>query len=357
MNFALHAAKYGQVLLITKKKLKDSASWHAQGGIAAVLDPKDSLQNHINDTLKAGHYKNKKSAVEKLIKGAPKAIAHLESLGVKFDTTPRKEGCHSHRRIRSVADHTGKTVIQALIKAASKEPNIKILENTRALKLLKSKGKIIGITTTGEQKIYAKAVILATGGIGQKFPKTTNPKTSTGDGIDLAQEAGAKLMDMDCVQFHPTVLSSPDKPPFMISESLRGEGAKIVDENGKRFINELEPRDIICEAMNKKIAQGHSIYLDITHKNPDWIRKQFPYIEKTLKKHGFDLTTNRIPIAPAAHYLCGGIATDLSGRTSLPGLYAYGEVARTGAHGHNRLASNSLLECLVFTMDVPKELQ
>lgn len=345
------------MILVTKKRLQDSASWHAQGGIAAVLDPKDSFESHIEDTLRAGHHKNKKSAVEKLVKEAPAVIKHLESLGVKFDRDLRKEGCHSYRRIVHIADHTGKTIIQALIRAVKKEKNIKILENTQALKLLKQKGKIIGITLSDEQKIYAKATVLTTGGIGQKFPHTTNPKVSTGDGIDMAKKAGAKLMDMEYMQFHPTVLNAPGKPKFMLSESLRGEGARIVTENGKRFVDELAPRDIICAAVNKKIEQEHKIYLDITHKKPDWIKKHFPYITKTLKKHGFNLAKDRIPIAPAAHYLCGGIATDLQGRTSLPGLYAYGEVARTGAHGRNRLASNSLLEGLVFTMEIPKELQ
>jgi len=368
LNFALSASKYGNVLLITKKRLIDSATAKAQGGIAAVLDPNDSFASHIKDTLVAGHFKNKKSAVEYLVKNAPRAIARLESLGMKFDKKARREGGHSFFRVAHAGDNTGAIVEKTLIKAVSKNPDIEIREHTKAIKIIKKNGQAIGIIAHDEQKnctyeIRAKAVILATGGIGQKFKNTTNPKISEGDGIDMASSAGASLKDMQYIQFHPTVLFAPKKPRFLLTETLRGEGAKIINENHEQFLKkyhplaELAPRDIICNAMWKEEKKGHHFFLDFTHKDSKKTKKDFPYIYKNLKKYGFDLTKDSIPIAPAQHYLCGGIAVDLSGRTSIPGLYAYGETARTGVHGANRLASNSLLEGLVFTMDIPKELR
>jgi len=346
LNFALNAAKHGSVLLITKEKLSDSATEKAQGGIAAATAPGDSIEKHIQDTLKAGHHKNKLSTVRHIISKGPQTIKYLQNLGVKFDKTLRREGGHSKRRIHHVGDHTGEAIEKALIRAVRKEKNIEIHEHTRAIKLLKSKGKITGATTAGEQVFYAKTTVLTTGGIGQKFPHTTNPPISTGDGIEMAKEAGAKLMDMEHVQFHPTVLSAPGKPTFMLTEALRGEGAKLINEKGERFVDELATRDIVCQAMEKQ----EQVFLDFTHKKPAWTQKNFPLVYKTLKKHSFDLTRDKIPIAPAAHFLCGGIATDLYGHTSLPGLLAFGETARTGLHGKNRLASNSLLEAIVTTI-------
>jgi len=361
LNFALTASKYGEVLLITKKRLIDSATEKAQGGIATVLDKKDSFESHIKDTLIAGHYKNKKTAVKYIIKKGPEVITHLKKIGVKFDKDLRKEGGHSARRISHVADNTGKAIEITLIKTVKKNRNITIKEHTRAKKIIKKNGKAIGIIAKSEQKnytykIFAKATILATGGIGQKFRFTTNPEISTGDGIDMAKQAGARLADMNYIQFHPTVLNAPKKPKFLLTEALRGEGAKIVNEQRKRFINELLPRDIICTAIEKQMAKGHKVFLDFTHKQSSYTKKAFPYVYKTLKKYGFDLTKDLIPIAPAQHYLCGGIDVDLQGRTSIQGLYAYGETARTGLHGSNRLASNSLLEAIATTMEMPKEL-
>ncbi len=351
LNFALNASKHGQVLLITKKKISDSATEKAQGGIAAATARNDSIEKHIADTLKAGHNRNKKSAVKYIIEHGPQAIAHLKKLGVKFEKTLHREGGHSKRRVHHIGDHTGEAIEKALIRAVRKRPNIEIRENTRAISLIKKNGKIIGVKTE-KYIIHAKATILATGGIGRKFPHTTNPEISTGDGIDMARKAGAKLMDMQYMQFHPTVLNAPGKPSFLLTEALRGEGAYLVNEEGDRFIDELAPRDKVCAAMNRQ----KQVFLDITRKNPVEIRKKFPLVGKTLKKYGFNLTRDKIPVAPAAHYLCGGIATDLQGRTSLPGLYAYGETARTGLHGSNRLASNSLLEAVVTTSIIPKEL-
>ncbi|HAU39410.1 MAG: L-aspartate oxidase, L-aspartate oxidase [Candidatus Peregrinibacteria bacterium GW2011_GWF2_43_17] len=358
LNFALSASKYGKVLVITKKKISDSATEKAQGGIAAVLNKNDSFTSHIKDTLVAGHYKNKKSAVEYIIKKGPAVIAHLKKLGVKFDKDLRREGGHSARRISHVADNTGKAIEDALIKAVKKNPNTEIREYTKALKIIKKNGSAIGIIASDEQKnctyeIRAKAMILATGGIGQKFKSTTNPEISTGDGIDMAKKIGTRLADMNYIQFHPTVLNAPGTPKFLLTEALRGEGAKIVNEKKERFINELLPRDTICKAMEKQIKQGHKIFLDFTHKKASYTKKAFPYVYKNLKKYDFDLTKDLIPIAPAQHYLCGGIAVDLQGRTSIPGLYAYGETARTGLHGANRLASNSLLEAIATTMETP----
>ncbi len=352
LNFALNAAKHGKVLVITKAKISDSATEKAQGGIAAATDPQDSIDSHIEDTLKAGHHKNDKTAVKHIIKRGPQTIEYLTSLGVNFSKDLRREGGHSHRRIHHVGDNTGDAIQQALIKAVKQQKNIEIRENTRAIELIKENGKVIGAqTNTGD--IFANSVILATGGIGQKFAKTTNPKISTGDGIDMAKKAGVKLQDMEFIQFHPTVLNAPGKPSFMLTEALRGEGAHLLNEKEERFVDELLPRDTVCKEMEKQ----KEVFLDITHKEPSWIREHFPYVYKNLLKYGFDLTFDKIPIAPAAHYLCGGIATDLQGRTSLPGLYAYGETARTGIHGSNRLASNSLLEAIALTTEIPQELQ
>ncbi|OIP81960.1 L-aspartate oxidase [Candidatus Peregrinibacteria bacterium CG22_combo_CG10-13_8_21_14_all_44_10] len=362
LNFAITASQYGEVLLITKKKISDSATEMAQGGVAAVTSKKDSVGKHIEDTLKAGHYTNKKSAVKYIIEKGPAVIRHLASIGVNFDKTLHREGGHSERRISHVGDHTGDAIEKALIKQVRKIKNIHILEHTRATKLTKKNGKITGCHAICEQKnctlrIAAKATILATGGIGRKFQATTNPEVSTGDGIDMSKAVGAKLMDMKYIQFHPTALSAPGKPTFLLTEALRGEGARIIDENGARFIDELAPRDIVCSAINKKRNSGHKVFLDFTHKDKAKTKATFSHVYSTLKKYGFDLTKEPIPIEPAAHYLCGGIATDICGRTSLPGLYAYGETARTGLHGANRLASNSLLEAIATTMDMPKELR
>lgn len=357
LNFALNASKKGKVLIVTKKKIIEGATNYAQGGIAAVLDQLDNFQKHKNDTLKAGAYHNNKLAVEYMVKNGPKEIQKLQNIGVNFaENTAHKlelakEGGHSHRRIAFVGDRTGHSIEKSLIKAVRSNPNIEIWEDTFAIDLLTKSGTCFGITILKNNKlqnIYASAVILATGGLGQIYKYTTNPKISTGDGIGMAARAGAKMQDLEFIQFHPTALNAPRKSKFLLSEALRGEGAKLLNHKGERFIDELKPRDIVARAIYEESKKG-PVYLDITHKKPSEIRERFPHIYKELKKRGFDLTKQKIPISPAAHYACGGVKVNLKGETSIRNLYAFGEVACTGVHGANRLASNSLLEAVVFS--------
>ncbi len=361
LNFSLSASKKGKVLIVTKKKIIEGATNYAQGGIAAVLDQLDNFQKHINDTLKAGAYHNNKKAVEYMVTNGPKEIQKLQNIGVNFaeNRTHKlelaKEGGHSHRRIAFVGDRTGHSIEKSLIKAVRSNPNIEIWEDTFAVDLL-GKPPLLGKTCYGItilkkgklHNIYASAVILATGGLGQIYKYTTNPKISTGDGIGMAARAGAKMQDLEFIQFHPTALNVPRKNKFLLSEALRGEGAKLLNHKGERFIDELKPRDIVARAIYQELKSG-PVYLDISHKPANEIRKRFPHIYKELKKRGFDLTRQKIPISPAAHYSCGGVKVNLKGETSIKNLYAFGEVACTGVHGANRLASNSLLEAVVFS--------
>lgn len=351
LNFSLSASKKGKVLIVTKKKIIEAATNYAQGGIAAVLDKLDNFQKHINDTLKAGSYHNNKRAVEYMVKNGPKEIQKLQNIGVHFAESLAKEGGHSHRRIAFVGDRTGHSIEKSLIKAVQSNPNIEIRENTFAIDLLVKSEACYGISILQKgriENIFASAVILATGGLGQIYKHTTNPKISTGDGIAMAHRAGAKMQDLEFIQFHPTALNAPRKNKFLLSEALRGEGAKLLNHKGKRFIDELKPRDIVARAIYGESKKG-PVYLDISHKPSKEVRNRFPHIYKELKKRGFDLTRQKIPISPAAHYACGGVKVNLKGQTSIRNLYAFGEVACTGVHGANRLASNSLLEAVVFS--------
>jgi len=351
LNFSLSASKKGKVLIVTKKKIIEAATNYAQGGIAAVLDKLDNFQKHITDTLKAGAYHNNKRAVEYMVKNGPKEIQKLQNIGVNFAEDLAKEGGHSHRRIAFVGDRTGHSIEKSLIKAVQSNPNIEIWENTFAIDLLVKSEACYGISILQKgriENIFASAVILATGGLGQIYKHTTNPKISTGDGIAMAHRAGAKMRDLEFIQFHPTALNAPRKNKFLLSEALRGEGAKLLNHKGKRFIDELKPRDIVARAIYEESKKG-AVYLDISHKPAKEIKKRFPHIYKELKKRGFDLTRQKIPISPAAHYACGGVKVNLKGQTSIRNLYAFGEVACTGVHGANRLASNSLLEAVVFS--------
>lgn len=345
LTCALTLEKSGSVLLISKAKLIDSATNLAQGGIAAVISPEDSFTSHIQDTLKAGAFHNQKKAVKILVREGPSAIQWLQEQGVVFDKNPALEAAHSFRRVMRISDFSGREIEKALLKKIKQNKNIKVLENCLVRDLLVENKQCFGVKTT--KNIYSEKVILATGGLGQIFAYTTNPKVATGDGLAMAYRAGCRLIDLEFVQFHPTALKDKSSPLFLLSESLRGEGAHLVNTKGKRFISELAPRDILARAIVKEQGKGE-VYLDIRHRGEKFIKKRFPNIYQELKKRGFDLTQERIPITPAAHYSCGGIKVDSYGRTEIKNLFAFGEVACTGVHGANRLASNSLLEAVVF---------
>lgn len=362
LNFSLRATEQGfKVILITKKKIAESSTNYAQGGIAAVLEKTDDFQKHVKDTLKAGAYHNDKRAVEFMVRHGPSAIKRLIELGVPFATHHgkillTKEGGHSERRIAFVGDYTGREIERILVKKARKNPNIVILEHTFVIDILVKRGICYGVSVFLNGKIknlFASAVVLATGGLGQIFKITTNPEISTADGYAMACRAGCAFKDMEFIQFHPTTFMSKSGKVFLLSEALRGEGAYLRNHRLKRFVNELANRDIAARKIFKELKHG-PVYLDLRHKNPAEIKTRFPQIYQTLKKYGFDIIKDLIPVMPAAHYSCGGIKTDLHGRTKIKNLFAFGEAAWTGVHGANRLASNSLLEATVFSDQVLK---
>ncbi len=367
LNFALNAAQKGKVLIVTKKKIIDAGTNYAQGGIAAVLDKTDNFKEHIKDTLEAGAYHNDKKAVEFMIKNSAPAIHKLMDLGVKFEMELgqlklTKEGGHHKHRIAYVGDYTGKEIETVLVKRVRENKNITIFEDSFALKLIVNKKVCYGAQIIRKKKlenIFAQNTIIATGGIGQLFKHTTNPQISTGDGIALGIEAGCQVKDMEFIQFHPTALDKNLSPLFLMSETLRGEGAILVNSKGEKFMDkihplkDLAPRDIVAREIYK---QKGPVYLDITHKKPEFLRKRFPQIYAKLKSIGIDMSKDLIPVTPAAHYICGGVITDLHGRTNVKNLFAFGEVTCTGVHGANRLASNSLLEALVFSNQIIKKL-
>ncbi len=364
LNFAIDAAKHDKVAIVTKKELMESNSNYAQGGIAAVLDKYDSFEKHIKDTLQAGCNLNNKKAVEIMVGQAPKEIKRLIKLGVGFskcedDICLSKEGGHSKKRIAYSNDATGKEIERALIHQVRHNDNIEIFESHLAFELV-MKDKICHgalVLDTEKNKILtfnSKATILATGGAGQVYLRNSNPKIATGDGVAMAHTAGAEIQDMEFIQFHPTALDKKDAPAFLISETMRGEGGHLVNKAGKRFMHkydklkELAPRDIVARAIYEE-SKKEQVYLDITHKGSKFIKQRFPYIYENLWWHNIKMDKNLIPVSPAAHFVCGGIHTNLNGKTNIKGLFAFGEVAHTGVHGANRLASNSLLECMVFS--------
>ncbi|MEM8611598.1 MAG: L-aspartate oxidase [Cyanobacteria bacterium P01_H01_bin.105] len=355
-----------QVGLITKDTLSISASDWAQGGIAAAIAPDDAPELHIADTLKAGVGLCDLKAVDVLIKQAGECIQNLTQMGVAFDRQGDQlamtlEAAHSRRRVLHAADTTGRAVVTTLAEQVLKRPNIHVFDQALALDLWISKGECRGVQLAyGQQLILvqAKAVVLATGGGGQIYSQTTNPDASTGDGVAMAWRAGATLRDLEFMQFHPTALTKEGAPRFLISEAVRGEGAHLVDSTGRRFAfdyhpdGELAPRDVVSRAIFSHL-QNHPdqsvVYLDLRVLEPERVKHRFPnIIRKCQKWAGINVFETPIPVSPAAHYWMGGIVTNLHSQTTIPRLYAVGENASTGVHGANRLASNSLLECLVF---------
>lgn len=364
LNFALKAANYGRVTIVTKKEIMESNTNLAQGGIAAVTRKDDSIQLHIEDTINVGSGLSNKQMVKILAEEGPKAIQNLLSFGVNFDMKDdglhlTTEGGHSIPRVLHSGDSTGKEIERTMTESVRENRNITVYENCFAIDLLLKNTECIGarILDIKNRKIFdifARASILATGGIGYIYQNTTNPEIATGDGIAMAKRSGAKLEDMEFVQFHPTTLNKPDAPHFLITEALRGEGAILTNTSGERFMldydhmGELAPRDIIARITFNELKKG-SVYLDIRHKGKNFILGRFPMIHQECLKYDIDITKDLIPVSPAAHYICGGIKTNQYGETSVPNLLAFGECTCTEVHGANRLASNSLLESVVFS--------
>lgn len=366
---ALSLPQQYRVGLITKDSVAKSASDWAQGGIAAVIDPQDSTSLHITDTIAAGVGLCDRDAVEFLVENAAECIHHLVDLGVAFDRDQNHlaltlEAAHSRRRVLHAADTTGRAVVSVLAERVLERQNIQVLDQTFVLDLwLDSENRCQGVCLIHQSEVHwirAQAVILATGGGGQVFAQTTNPAVSTGDGVAIAHRAGAILRDLEFVQFHPTALTKPGAPRFLISEAVRGEGAHLIDRQGHRFAfdyhpsGELAPRDVVSRAIFNHIQKTEAdpatatVWLDLRPIPTDTIQHRFPNIIQVCQKWGIDVFKEPIPVAPAAHYWMGGIGADLENQTSIEHLYAVGETASTGVHGANRLASNSLLECLVF---------
>jgi L-aspartate oxidase len=334
---ALCAAAEGRVLIVSKGPVLTSSSWLAQGGIAAATAAGDAPELHAADTLAAGRGLCRETAVRALTAEAPARIVDLVDLGVRFDDELGLEGGHSRRRVHSVGGaQTGREISQVLARAVLAHPRIDVSERERALELWMSDGRCVGLVTD-TRAVSARAVVLATGGYAALWDRTTNPAGSVGEGIEMAFRAGAAVADLEFVQFHPTALAGSS---LLLSEALRGDGALLVDEQGDRFVEELAPRDVVARAV---AAQGHAM-LDLRPID----RSRFPALMERIVDAGFHPETEPVPVAAAAHYTMGGVVTDLDGATDVPGLHAAGECACTGVHGANRLASNSMLECLVF---------
>jgi len=376
LSFALKAAKHGSVAVITKRKGSDTNTAWAQGGIACVTSDEDSFELHVRDSLEAGAGLCNEAVVRTIVTEGPERIRELAELGLQFDEREisghreldlGKEGGHSKRRVLHVRDATGKEIEQTLLHELARQPNAELLENRMAVDLITASklgfatedrclGAYVLDEKTGEvETIRSDRVVLATGGCGKVYLYTTNPDIATGDGVAMAWRAGVEIANMEFIQFHPTCLFHPEAKSFLISEAVRGEGGILRNDRGEDFMKRydsrgsLAPRDIVARAIDAEIkrAGAKCVFLDMTHKSPEFIRDRFPHIYQTCLRFGIDISKQAIPVVPAAHYQCGGIKTDVNGATSLPGLYAIGEVACTGMHGANRLASNSLLEGLV----------
>ncbi|MFL6583530.1 MAG: L-aspartate oxidase [Chthoniobacterales bacterium] len=377
LSFALKAATRGSVAVVTKRKGADSNTAWAQGGIACVSSAEDSFELHVRDTLEAGAGLCDENVVRTIVTEGPERIRELMELGLHFDERQvsghreldlGKEGGHSKRRVLHVQDVTGREIENTLLRDLEKHPNVELLENHMAVDLITA-GKLgfatedrcLGVYVLDEETQAVETVrtdrlVLATGGCGKVYLYTTNPDVATGDGVAIAWRAGAVIANMEFVQFHPTCLYHPQAKSFLISEALRGEGGILRNSRGEDFMPRydtrasLAPRDIVARAIDAEIKRlgAQCVFLDMTHQSPEFLRERFPHIYETCLRFGIDMTKQPIPVVPAAHYQCGGVRTDVNGATTLPGLYAVGEVACTGLHGANRLASNSLLEGIVI---------
>ena len=379
LSLALRLSEHANVGVISKGPLKEGSTYYAQGGIAAVLDPEDTLESHVKDTLNAGAGLCDQEVVEFVASKGEESIEWLLDMGVPF--TPdddsdlpyhlTQEGGHSHRRIIHAADATGKAVETTLESEVRGNPKISLYEHHIAIDLITEKkisgnsdqksDRCLGAYVLDKQQDHvvtfrAKFVVMATGGAGKVYLYTSNPDVSTGDGIAMAARAGCDIANMEFMQFHPTCLYHPAAKSFLITEAIRGEGGVLLLPNGERFMDrfderaELAPRDIVARAIDHEMKRtgSDSVFLDISHKPASFIKEHFPNVSEKCLEFGFDITKDPIPVVPAAHYMCGGVIADMNGQTTLPGLYAIGETSCTGLHGANRMASNSLLECLVY---------
>src|SRR5512143_149621 len=367
LRAAIELARSGEVLVVTKDAPSESSSEYAQGGVAVALSDEDEISIHFEDTIKAGDGLCLRKAVGTLVEEGPTRIRELILWGAEFDKEGTKlaftqEAAHSKRRIlHAQGDSTGREIMRVLTDKVRSAGSVSKIDYAFTRDLIIQDGRCIGavVCLQAQKKVLvisAQAVLLATGGAGQLFERTTNPAVATGDGMAMAYRAGAALVDMEFVQFHPTALFREGAPQFLLSEAMRGEGGMLKNIHGLRFMDgyhparELAPRDVVTRAIHAEMAVTGSshVYLDMTHLNADYIIQRFPRIYRTCKNLGIDIAREFIPVSPAAHYLMGGVRTDLWGATSVPGLFAAGETACTGVHGANRLASNSLLEGLVF---------
>ncbi|KGP78353.1 MULTISPECIES: L-aspartate oxidase [unclassified Paenibacillus] len=372
---AIKASEQRSVLMITKKSLLESNTRYAQGGIAAVIAEDDSPAYHLQDTLVAGAGLCRSEAVEALVNEGPDGVKELIRLGTLFDLENgelalTQEGAHSHRRIlHANGDATGYEIVRALAAQANEHPGVEVWDEHFVIDLITEQGECIGALVQkadGSQVfVKAEATVLCSGGAGQLYRYTTNPEVATADGVAMAYRAGAVVRDMEFIQFHPTSLCYPGAPRFLVSEAVRGEGAYLRNVKGERFMEryhaqlELAPRDIVARAIVSEMESTNStfVYLDITHEPTEMIKHRFPTIYETCMRYGLDMTTDWIPVAPAAHYMMGGVKTDLSGESSIGRLFACGEVSSTGVHGANRLASNSLSEAIVFGRRIVDRIQ
>ncbi len=382
LSYALKAARSGRVTIITKKQIQQSNTALAQGGVAAVFGEKDCFALHMEDTMKAGDGLCNPDVVKMVVEKGPERIRDLVDQGARFNKAGRgkydfalgREGGHSAKRIVYAHDLTGKEIEDALVAKAKKHDNITILEDHVAVNLITFSSSVrSGVLVTQYENIccgayvlnkktgkvetfHAAITLLATGGAGKVYLYTSNPDIATGDGIAMAYRAGASVANLEFVQFHPTCLYHPKAKNFLISEAVRGEGGRLLDAEGRRFMEDYTPdrelacRDVVARAIDSELKKtgAESVFLDISHKDAAFVKQRFPNIYARCLEYGIDITTDPIPVVPAAHYMCGGVATDLNGKTDIARLYAVGETACTGLHGANRLASNSLLEALVY---------
>jgi L-aspartate oxidase len=365
LRAAAELAGAGSIVVLTKAASAEGSTGYAQGGIAAAVGPDDSPERHAADTLEAGDGLSDPEAVRVLVEDGRHYVLELLAWGARFDRDASgqlelaREGAHSVRRVLHARDATGREINRVLWERVSRQPDIRVIEHSPAVDALVTEGRCVGVRCLDGQgalvSVTARATLLATGGAARVYRESTNPPVATGDGIAMAHRAGARIADLEFVQFHPTVLKIPGAPRFLLSEALRGEGARLLNAAGERFMvredprAELAPRDRVARAIVREAERtGADVFLSLQHMSASFVRERFPGLTAVCRDAGLDLARDPVPVGPAAHYFMGGVQTDLEGRTSIPGLFAAGEVACTGVHGANRLASNSLLEGLVF---------